>query len=331
MKKAKMLHFLFRLKILVSVLMISSLVARAEAGTVNVAIVGFTVNAAFTTAKERGYYREEGLDVQFILMNAVVASRALIARDVEFASLSGAALTAVLAGAPLRFLFSSFYRPLLWLYARPDIREVKGLKGKRIGVSSIGSNDDFLLRDLLKRNGMESDKDIAILGLGGPLGHAALRSGSVDAAVTVLPHNFKLEEEGFRELVAFIRQDWVDLNGSAVAREGLLQSDPVLVEKFIRGTLKGFLHARDNRSGTIPIIARYLKIKEDFAGKIYDVTRPIMTPDGTVNEDLQKKALEPLLKRLGQKEPPPVEKIFNYSLVRKVHGELVAEGWRPGR
>lgn len=199
-----------------------------------------------------------------------------------------------------------------------------------MGVSSIGSNDDFLLRDLLRRNGIEADRDVSILGLGGPLGHAALRSGSVEAAVTVLPHNFRLEEEGFRELLAFIRQDWVDLNGSAVACDGLLQSDAVVVEKFIRGTLKGFLHARDNRSGTIPIIARYLKIKEDFAAKIYDVTRPVMTSDGTVSEEFQKKALEPLQKRLGLKEPPPLERIFDYSLVRKIRAELEGQGWKPG-
>lgn len=321
---------LMGLKILVTLWITLGLIAQGETRTVNVAVVGFTVNTAFTTAKEMGYYREEGLEVQFILMNAVVASRALIARDVEFASLSGAALTAILAGAPLRFIFSSLYRPLLWLYARPEIREIKALKGKKIGVSSLGSNDDFLLRDLLKRNGIDADKDVAVLGLGGPLGHAALRSGSADAAVTVLPHNFRLEEEGFRELLAFIRQDWVDLNGSAVAREELLQSDRALVEKFIRGTIKGFLHYRDNRSGTIPTIARYLKIKEDFAGKIYDVTRLVMTADGTANEDLQKRALEPLLKRLGQREPPPLEKIFHYSLVRKIRAELEGQGWKSG-
>mgnify|MGYP001563781562 CR=1 FL=1 len=320
---------LLELKVLVCLLVILGLFVRGETRTVNVAVVGFTVNTAFTTAKERGYYREEGLEVQFILMNAVVASRALIARDVDFASLSGAGLTAILAGAPLRFLFSSLNRPLLWLYARPDIRDVRELKGRKVGVSSIGSNDDFLMRELLKRHGLEADKDVALVGLGGPLGHAALRGGSVDAAVTVLPHNFRLEQDGFKELVPFIKQDWVDINGSAVTREALLQSDPVFVEKFIRGTLKGFLHYRDNRSGTIPIITRYLKIKEDFAGKIYDVTRPVMTADGTVNEDLQKKALEPLLKRLGQREPPPLEKIFDYSLVRRIRADLEREGWKP--
>ena len=310
-------------------LSINGSAAAGEARTVNVAVVGFTVNTAFTAAKERGYYRDEGLEVQFVLMNAVVATRALIARDVDFASLSGAGLTAILAGAPLRFLFSSLNRPLLWLYAKADIRDVKELKGKKVGVSSIGSNDDFLMRELLKRHGLEAEKDVAIVGLGGPIGHAALRGGSVDAAVSVLPHNFRLDQDGFREIVAFIKQDWVDINGSAVTRDGLLQTDSVLVEKFIRGTLKGFLHYRDNRSGTIPIIAHYLKIKDDLAGKIYDVTRPVMTFDGSISEELQKKSLEPLVKRLAPKEPPALEKIFDYSLARKVRADLEREGWKP--
>ncbi len=67
-------------------------VAGGEARTVNVAVVGFTVNTAFTTAKEKGYYKEEGLEVQFILMNAVVASRALIPRVALFVVCGSASL-----------------------------------------------------------------------------------------------------------------------------------------------------------------------------------------------------------------------------------------------
>jgi len=186
------------------------------------------------------------------------------------------------------------------------------------------------MRELLKRYGLEADKDVALVGVGGPLGHAALRGGSVDAAVSVLPHNFRLEQDGFRELVPFIKQDWVDINGSAVTRDGLLTSDPMLVEKFIRGTFKGFLHYRDNRSATVPIIARYLKINDDLAGKIYDVTRPVMTLDGTVSEELQRKSLEPLLRRLAPKEPPALERIFDYSLARKARTDLEREAWKPG-
>jgi ABC-type nitrate/sulfonate/bicarbonate transport system substrate-binding protein len=62
----------------------------------------------------------------------------------------------------------------------------------------------------------------------------------------------------------------VELQGSILLHERLFQSDPLLIEKFVRGTSKGLQYARENRAGTPPILVRYLKIKEDLAGKYYD-------------------------------------------------------------
>jgi ABC-type nitrate/sulfonate/bicarbonate transport system substrate-binding protein len=82
---------------------------RANATTVNVAVPSFSMSlVAFMAAKERGYYRQEGLDVNFVLMPAAIASRALIAGNVDFATVGGSALTAALGGAPLRLLFTIF-------------------------------------------------------------------------------------------------------------------------------------------------------------------------------------------------------------------------------
>ena len=103
------------------------------------------------------------------------------------------------------------------------------------------------------------------------------------------------------------------------------------MEKFVRGTVKGLRYARENKAGTIPILLRYMKIKEDLAGQYYDQVRPIMTADGTVNVDLQKKYLDQALKVLNPKEQPTVERIYNYSIARKVNTELDAAGWKPGK
>lgn len=137
------------------------------ATTVNVAVPSFSMSlVAFMAAKEKGYYRQEGLDVNFVLMPAAIASRALIAGNVDFATVGGSALTAALGGAPLRLLFSSFNRSLFWLYSRPEITDVKELKGKKIGVSSIDSGPDSMVRDLLRSHGLQGGKDVAILAVG---------------------------------------------------------------------------------------------------------------------------------------------------------------------
>jgi len=286
---------------------------------------------AFTIARDKGYYRAEGLDVELILMSAPIASRALLGGDVQVATVGGAGLPPVLRGSPLKFLFTTYNRPMFWLFARPEVRDVKGLKGKRVGVSGIGSGPDSLLREVLRQNGLDPNRDVAILSLGVmPTIYAGLQSGIVDGAMLSPPVTLKAEDAGFRELVSFPKEDLVEPQGSIVVRDALLQADPAQVERFVRGSYKGFIYLRDNRAGAIPFVARYLEISEAQAAKAYDqVVRPALTPDGMLSPELQTKAVAHVLKRLNLKEGPPLAKIFDFALARKVMGELQAKAWKP--
>ena len=316
-----------------SLLSMILLAASGEAGRVRVAIPSTThAVLAFSTSRDKGYYRDEGLDVELILMSAPIASRALLSGDVEVATVGGAGLPPVLSGAPLRFIFTTYNRPMFWLFGKAEIRSVKELKGKKVGVSGIGSGPDSLLREALRRNALEGGRDVAILSLGVmPTIYSGLQSGVVDAAMLSPPFTFRAEEDGFRELIAFPKQDLVEMQGSILVKESFLQSDPATLEKFIRATYKGFLYIKQNRSGTIPILGRYLKVKEDLAAKAYEqVVRPAMTQDGTLNEEMQKKAVENVLKRLDLKEAPPLSRIFDFSIARKVVTDLRTKGWKPG-
>jgi NitT/TauT family transport system substrate-binding protein len=286
----------------------------------------------FMIARDKGYYRAEGLDAELILMSAPIASRALLSGDVAVATVGGAGLPPVLRGSPFKFLFTTYNWAMFWLYAKPEIRDVKGLKGRRIGVSGIGSGPDSLLREILRQNGLDANRDVAVLSLGVmPTIYAGLQSGTVDAAMLSPPVTFKADEAGFRELVSFPKQDLVELQGSILVRDATLQSDPVQMERFLRGTYKGFLHIKENRTDTIPIVARYLQVNEKVAANAYDrVIKPAVTQDGTLSQEMQAKAVEHVLKRLDLKEAPPFGKIFDFSLTRKVIAELQSKSWKPG-
>jgi NitT/TauT family transport system substrate-binding protein len=287
---------------------------------------------AFTTARDKGYYRAEGLDAELILMSAPTASRALLSGDVAVSTVGGAGMPPILRGSPLKFLFTTYNRAMFWLYAKPDIRDVRSLKGKKVGVSGIGSGPDSLLRESLRLAGVDPNRDVTVLSLGVmPTIFSGLQSGIVDAAMLAPPVTFKAEEAGFRELVAFPKQDLVELQGAVLVRDALLQSDPALLEKFVRATYKGFLYIKDNRAGAIPQVARYLQLGDGQAAKAYDqVVRPSMTQDGTLSQEMQVKAVEHVLKRLELKEAPLLAKIFDFSLARKVGAELQTKGWKPG-
>ena len=318
-----------RLSLTLLLLFIFASFEDSGAETVKIAIPSTTQAVLpFTIARDKGYYRAEGLDVELILMSAPTASRALLSDDVAVATVGGAGLPPVLRGSPFKFLFTTYNRAMFWLFAKPEIRDVRGLKGTLIGVSGIGSGPDSLLREILRQNGLDANRDVAVLSLGVmPPIFAGLQAGTVDAAMLSPPVTFKAEEAGFRELVSFPKQDLVELQGSVLVRDASLQSNRAQMERFLRGTYKGFLHVKEDRAGTIPFIARYLQLRERLAANAYDqVVRPAMTPDGTLSSEMQAKAVEHVLKRLDLKEAPPLAKIFDFSLTRKIMGEL--KGWR---
>jgi len=309
-------------------LLANGISAEARQVKVGVPVLDVTQSALYV-ARDRGYYQKEGLDVDLILMRGGVANQALIAGNVEFTTVPTAGLQAALQGAPLKVVLSTFHKPMFWLYSRSEIRSVKDLVGKKVAVSSFGAAGDSALRELIKKNGLDENRDVAILAIGTTATRlGALSTGVVDAAMMTFPHNITAAESGFRELVSFIASDIIQLQGAIVTREALLHSEPVLAEKFLRATIKGLIYYATNRSGTIPILARNVKTQETLASKIYDLVKPAVTPEGILNDDLEKRVMAPLLERINRHDVAP-SKFFDFSLAQKLNREIKAEGWKP--
>jgi NitT/TauT family transport system substrate-binding protein len=302
--------------------------AEARKVAVGVPVLDVTQSALYV-ARDRGYYQKEGLDVDLILMRGGVANQALIAGNVEFTTVPTAGLQAALQGASLKVILSTFHKPMFWLYSRPEIRNVKELAGKRVAVSSLGAAGDSALRELIKKNGMDENREVAILAIGTTATRlGALSTGVVDAAMMTFPHNITAAESGFRELLSFIASDIIQLQGAIVTREGLLGSDPGVVEKFLRATIKGIIYYSTNRSGAVPILARNTHSQEILAAKVYDLVKPALTPEGILSDDLQKRVMAPLLERINKRDVSS-SRFFDFTLARKLNGEIKAEGWKP--
>jgi NitT/TauT family transport system substrate-binding protein len=302
--------------------------AEARRITVGVPVLDVTQSALYV-ARDRGYYQKEGLDVELILMRGSVANQALIAGDVEFTTVPTAGLQAALQGAPLKVVLSTFHKPMFWLYSRPEIRNVKELTGKKVAVSSLGAAGDSALRELIKKNGMDENREVAILAIGTTATRlGALSTGVVDAAMMTFPHNITAAESGYRELVSFIASDIIQLQGAIVTRDALLTSEPVLVEKFLRATLRAIIYYSTNRTGAVPILARNARSSESLAMKVYDLVKPALTPEGILSDDLQKRVMAPLLERINKRDVSN-SRFFDFTLARKLNSEIKAEGWKP--
>ena len=137
-----------RLKLAVKVLsilvLLEALATAGEPKRIRMAVATFSQSVLpMVVAQEKDYFREEDLDVELILMTASVANMALLGGSVDFISSGPSVVGAIARGAPLRFVFICFNRPMHWLYAKPEIKELSELKGKKIGVSAVGSSTTF--------------------------------------------------------------------------------------------------------------------------------------------------------------------------------------------
>ncbi|HEY7555867.1 MAG TPA: ABC transporter substrate-binding protein [Candidatus Binatia bacterium] len=305
--------------------------AQAQGKKVRVALPGYTIAAlSFLAAKVNNYYAAEGLDVELIAMRAPTANLAVLSGSVEFSGVPLAGLTTALKGAPLRVLFCQFDKPQHVLYARPELQNVRALQGKKLAVAGVGVIDDILLREVLNANGLAPARDVTILAVGAAdTRFTALMTGAIDASVLIAPVTFSAREQGFRELIVFKDQGFVLPSGGIVAREELIKTDSAMVEKFVRATVMGFLFMRENRPGTLKVMARVLKIDDLAAARLYDSSRPTMTADGTISAEAAKKMTGFILKIAGMKEAPPADKLFEFVFVRKAHGALQAKSWQP--
>ena len=314
-----------------AILTVSFASAPARAKPIRIAIPGYNITQiAFFVARERGFFKDEGLDVELIQMTGTLANLALMSGEVPFTSVPTAAMTANLRGANLRVLFTTFERPLFWLYSRPQIRGVKELKNKKVGVGGLNQASYTLLRELLSNYGLESGRDYTLIQAGDSAPRfMALTTGFIDATLMPLPWNFSAQDAGMHELVALSKADVTAPTGSIVLREDLLRNEPQLVEQFTRATLKALRYATERRAGAIAALTQSLKIKEDLAAKGYDAARPALTTDGTMTEASQRKALDAVLKSAGVKEAPPLDRFFNFAIARKVAADLQAKGWKP--
>ena len=139
-------------------------------------------NSVWYIAQDRGFYKKYGLDADLIFISSTTISvTSLLAGDVNVANASGGAIaSAAAAGADL-VLVACYLNSLPYeLIVQESIKSAEDLKGKSIGISRLGSASDVAARVLIKALGLEPDKQVPIMQVGGPTERAAsFRTGRI--------------------------------------------------------------------------------------------------------------------------------------------------------
>src|SRR5262245_38272448 len=135
-------------------------------------------------AVHRGFFKDEGIDIELPRLLPSLAHNALIAGEAQYHGLADSGLRLAARGMPLKAIFYAADRPMYYLVAQKEFRSVAELKGKRIGVSQFGGTSDLAARLALRHYGVEPEKDAVLIQIGAEgIRMAALRAGSVGAII----------------------------------------------------------------------------------------------------------------------------------------------------
>ncbi len=230
--------------------------------------VAYTViaptQATIWTAKEIGFYAKHGLDVDLVLLvGAPLAVTALVAGETPVVHAGASAVvTSNLQGSGAVLVAGGANRFPYVLFVTDEIKRVEDLRGKKFGVSRIGSADNAAAVTVLNRFGIK-ETDVTYVQAGSiPARLAAMQTNALQATLLQAPETLKAKEIGMRALLDFTKLDveWQQ-NGVATTRD-YIKKKPDTVRRFIRAYVEGSHYNLTNPKGAQKILQKYLAIKD---------------------------------------------------------------------
>lgn len=217
------------------------------------------------TAKEMGFYGKNGLDVELVLLvGAPLAVTAMLAGETPIIHTGASAvITSNLTGSGAVLIAGSINRFPYVLFVTDEIKRVEDLRGKKFGVSRIGSADNAAAQTVFERYGLKAD-DVGYMTIGSvPARLAAMQSNAIQATLLQAPETLKAKELGLRALLDFTKLDveWQQ-NGVAVTRD-YIKRKPETVRSFMRAYVEGVHYNLTNPKGAQKILQKYLAIKDE--------------------------------------------------------------------
>jgi ABC-type nitrate/sulfonate/bicarbonate transport system substrate-binding protein len=284
--------------------------------------VGGLIPFPLIVAKENRYFEQAGFDVELINIPPTIAVTALISGDIQYVIFAGTTLNAAVRGLPVKLVMVYNDRPLFSLMARPEIRSIKELKNKILGVATLTSGESFLSRRLLKDAGIDVDKEMTLRVIGNtPDRLQALRAGVVDATTLTLPADILAERFGLRRL-AFMGETLESINGGYGVSERWLQQRPDQIKKMIAVAFRGMAHARAQRQDSIALISSKWKMERDVAEKAFEMMIKTWADSGVASDAALQAGIDESLKVTNAKQSVPLSRVADFSLAREVYREL---------
>jgi NitT/TauT family transport system substrate-binding protein len=275
-------------------------------------------NTSYYVAQARGFFKEEGLEVEFIQINPRLGAMAVLNGDVTFTTSFVSTFRGIAQGLPMKTVFVLLKKGTYHLMVRPDlIKDIQDLKGKKLGVTAVNGGDHIIGRELMRMKGLDPNS-VQAIAVGDPsLRLQAAISGAVQAVSVPPPYDLILEQKGLK---AISGPPEIGVPSSGLfAADRTIKENPQVLRRTIRATLKANRFIEGNRDETLRIMNRYVPQSTETAARSYDVEFKALAKDGQMTDA----EIEFQLDRLADKRRP-LDEIRDFSFARQAVKELEA-------
>ena len=283
------------------------------------------LNAQFlplALAEKRGYFKEDGLQGEIIRINPTVALAALVSGELDYWTVIGNSVGAIIQGAPLRVLACYVPGSPSALIARPEFKSVQELRGKAIGLNTSGGALESTARLIFKHFGLDPDKEIKFLPLGtNERRFSAMKQGLTAGTMGSPPLDFLGKKMGFVVLARAYELFSYPTSG-VIASARKIKEKPDEVKRVIAAGIKATRYIRQNREGTIQFMTEWSKIDKEMATNTYESVLKLFNDDGSLPEKGLLLVIDEL-RKLGKVEREiSVREVADLSLLREAQKEL---------
>jgi NitT/TauT family transport system substrate-binding protein len=269
-------------------------------------------------AQSKGFFKNEGLEVELIQMNPRLGATAVVNGHVTFATPFTSTFRGILQGLEMKLVFVHFKKGPYYVMVRPEIKEVQQLKGKKIGVATIRGTDQLVAEEMLQAKGFNPNLLQAVAIGDGPLRMQALVSGAVDAICVAPPHDFMLRGMGYTALAG---PPEIGLpSAGMLTSDRLIRENPLLVKSTLKALLRAHYYILENRREAIQLSIKWLPQPVEIAEHSYDAELKLVNRDGAMTDA----EIESIIARIGEKKRP-LDEVRDFSFARQALKELKSE------
>jgi ABC-type nitrate/sulfonate/bicarbonate transport system substrate-binding protein len=272
--------------------------------------------------QKTGFFQKEGIQAEFIRIRSTVALTALVSGELDYHSVLGPAIAAAIRGVPIKIVACYTPRVATAIIALPEFKSVHDLRGKTIGINSIGGGLEGQARLIFKHFGLDTERDVKLLATGGMESRlTAMKQGFTVATLGSPPIEFLGKKLGL-VVLARAQELFSYPSSGLIVNAKRIKERPDEIKRMIKAGIETNRYISGNREETLRAMIEWMKIDRELAAATYDGVVKTYGDDLSLPEDGLRLLIDEAKKNAKLNREVSIDQVADLSILKEVQREV---------